>query len=73
MAGPTKPSPVSLVAVQSFVGDLDGRRVAFVQGEPVSPENPAVRKWPAMFTPQVYRHDVIARIEQATAAPGETR
>ncbi len=73
LAGPTKPTPASLVAVQSFVGDLDGRPVSFVRGEPVSPEHPAVRKWPAMFTPQTYRHDAIERIEQATAAPGEKR
>jgi hypothetical protein len=74
MAGaPTRPSPASFVAVQSFVGDLGGRPVSFVRGEPVSSEHPAVKKWPEMFAPQVYRHDIIERIEQATAAPGEKR
>lgn len=73
MAGSPKPSPVAFVAAQSFVGSLDGRRVEFQKGEPVSPDNPAVAKWPSMFTPQEYRHDAMARIEAATAAPGEKR
>lgn len=75
MAGPSKPSPspVAFVAAQSFVGNLDGRRVEFVKGEPVAAGNPAVAKWPSMFIPQEYRHERIERIEQATAAPGEKR
>ncbi len=75
MAYKTAPAPtvVTYIAVQSFVGNLDGRAVSFIKGEPVSADNPAVTRWPSMFTPQEYRHDAIARIEAATAAPGEKR
>jgi hypothetical protein len=79
MAGSPRPTPAAssgpttYVAVQSFVGNLGGRQVSFVKDEPVSADNPAVKRWPAMFTPQTFRHDAIDRIEQATAAPGEKR
>jgi hypothetical protein len=75
MAGTAKPTPAvnTVTAVQSFVGSLDGKRIDFQKGEPVPGDHPAVKKWPQLFTPQEYRHEVIERIEAATAAPGEKR
>lgn len=58
------------VVTESFVGTIDGREVEYHVGEIVGPSEPALRKWPKLFGPLVVRD---ARIEQATAAPGEKR
>jgi hypothetical protein len=69
--------PAPFVVLDSFVGQLDGVDVTYFQGEPVHPDDPAVRRWPHLFGPLVYPHPVKRasepRIEQATAAPGEKR
>lgn len=80
MAAPRKTTPQEpvsgiLVALQSFVGIIDGRSVTYVEGEPVRPGDPGVSRWPAMFGPLTFRAQPgpFTRVEQATAAPGEQR
>lgn len=78
-AAPVAPVPGALVALQSFTGRLGGRLVTYSEGEPVSSSDPAVRKWPDLFGPLAIREQgepfavMRPRVEQATAAPGETR
>ena len=63
----------TLIVLQSFIGkvkDGDEDRV-FREGENIRANDPAVKKWPAMFGEPRYMHD--KPVEQATAAPGEKR
>jgi hypothetical protein len=61
----------SLIVLQSFVGLVNGEERLFRQGESVRPSDPAVKKWPDFFGPAIFNEP--ARVEQATAAPGEKR
>jgi len=61
----------TLEALDSFVGNLNGKDIGFRKGEPVSADHPAVKKWPGLFAPVTIRH--AHTVEQATAAPGEKR
>lgn len=66
--------PLYYTVTDSLIGTLDGATVEYHKGEIVDAEDPAVRKWPHHFGPLVIRgHGAPAPIEQATAAPGETR
>lgn len=47
-----------LVALDSFIGKLDGRPVRFVRGDTVAADHPAVVRWPGLFGPQRIRHEV---------------
>ena len=60
-----------LIALQSFVGHDGKEERIFREGEPVRTNDPAVKKWPHLFGPA--RYSTLPKIEQATAAPGETR
>jgi hypothetical protein len=62
-----------LVALQSFQGEVDGESFAFRKDDPIEADHPAVAKWPELFGPIKFRFPVKARVEQATAAPGERR
>ena len=67
----TKAEAESLVVLESFVGLVDGEERIYRGGDLVRPSDPAVKKWPALFGPAVFPHEL--PIERATAAPGETR
>jgi hypothetical protein len=69
MAKSETPSGV-LVVLQSFVGKVGAADIFFRAGESIDANHPAVKKWPALFGPQILRH---GEVEQATAAPGEKR
>lgn len=60
----------TLVVLQSFVGRVGDEDRTFREGDLVRPTDPAVKKWPGMFGQIRYANE---RVEQATAAPGETR
>lgn len=61
--------PEALVVLESFVGSVKkGEEHMYRQGDLVRADDPAIKKWPHLFGPAKYR-----TIEQATAAPGETR
>jgi hypothetical protein len=66
----TKAAP--LIVLESFVGSLDGADVIFRKGDPIDPSHKAVKKWPQFFGEQPLRYEPPA-VEQATAAPGESR
>lgn len=61
----------TLVALQSFVGKVDGQERVFREGDLVRKSDPAVKKWPDLFGQPRFHNE--PRIEQATAAPGEKR
>lgn len=65
------PSDSSLIALESFVGTVDGEERMFRQGDLVRATDSAVKKWPKLFGPARYHNE--PRVEQATAAPGEKR
>jgi hypothetical protein len=74
MAKATEPSPAVLVIADSFIGDVGGEQLTFVKGALIEADHPAVRKWPERFVAPNLPYPVKrARIEQATAAPGEQR
>lgn len=58
---------------ESFVGSVGREDIDFRQGELVPAAHPAVSRWPSMFEPVSSRFDAPARVEQATAAPGQRR
>ena len=60
-----------VVALQSFIGRIDGVDRPIGEGDTLRVSDPAVRKWPSMFAPHRVTHE--ARVEQATAVPGEKR
>jgi hypothetical protein len=64
-------STETLVVKESFVGSLDGGKTdsMFREGEAISADHPAVKKWPEHFR----AHHLVHEVEQATAAPGERR
>lgn len=65
-----------LIAKQSFVGEVAGQHLDVRMGDLFEADHPAVAKWPDLFTPPALRFPVVrkaARVEQATAAPGEKR
>jgi hypothetical protein len=58
----------------TFVITLEGRDVEYHVGELVDADDPARKKVPEHFGPLVFKHRATApAVEQATAAPGETR
>jgi hypothetical protein len=65
------PEGKAVVVLESFIGNINGEEKLFRQGDIISPDNPAIKKWPHFFGQARYRHE--PPIEQATAAPGETR
>ena len=66
-----KEGPDTLVALESFVGQVDGKERVFRTGDLVRVSDPAVKKWPKLFgQPRLYNDPPV---EQATAAPGEQR
>ena len=60
---------------ESFTATIDGTIVVFRQGELVDFEHPVVQKYAHYFRTPAVDHPApkVARIEQATAAPGEKR
>ena len=64
------PKDETLVVLESFIGKVDGKEQMYRTGELIRCDDPAAKKWPEMFGPARVLHD---KIEQATAAPGETR
>jgi hypothetical protein len=67
----TRESAEPLVVLESFVGRIRDEDRFFRAGELIRLDDPAVKKWPKMFGPVIYRHD--PPVESATAAPGEKR
>ncbi len=61
----------TLSVIESFVGQIDGEERLFREGDLVRPDDPAVKKWPQFFG--IARLNVSAKVEHATAAPGESR
>jgi hypothetical protein len=62
--------PEFVICATSFVGSLKGRLVEVHEGEVLPADDPIARHWSAFFKEPA----ATARgIEQATAAPGETR
>ena len=68
-----KSPPSVLVALESFVGEINGERLSFSKGDAVEADHPIVKQVPHLFGPLVFRYPIRDRIEQATAAPGEKR
>ncbi len=64
--------PSLLVAREGFVGGLDGETIYINQGDLIEADHPIVKKWPDLFEPPLLKFPTRG-IEQATAAPGETR
>jgi hypothetical protein len=63
-----------MVALASFVGAVGSTEVNIREGWLFASDDPIVRKYPTLFGPVVVRVSVPgARVEQATAAPGEKR
>jgi hypothetical protein len=71
MAKTTQP-PI-LLALEAFVCEVDGERLAFNKGDAIEADHPAVKHNPHLFGPLVFKHPIRGRVEQATAAPGEKR
>jgi hypothetical protein len=72
MPARTATKPDVLVCTHSFVGFLKGVEVACREGEVLAADDPVVRNWPEFFMdPAGVRRS--SYVEQATAAPGETR
>lgn len=47
---------------------------AYLKGEVIAADDPALKRWPEYFEPLVVRpHFRSSHVEQATAAPGEKR
>ena len=61
----------TVVALASFVAGVDGKDVVVLEGEAHARSEAVVKKYPQLFTRSA--EPVAARIEQATAAPGEKR
>ena len=61
-----------MVASTAFIGAVGKTIVTVRTGDLFSSDDPAVKKWPQHFRPVSVRSSG-ARIEQATAAPGEKR
>jgi hypothetical protein len=61
----------------SFVATINGRDIEYHTGELVDADDPALKIVPEHFGEPVFKHRAItapaAPVEQATAAPGETR
>lgn len=70
---PKASTPAVLVALESFVCEVDGERLTFSQGDPIEADHPAVKANPHLFGPLEFRHPIRGQVEQATAAPGEKR
>ena len=70
-----QPTGTYLVALESFVGGLDGRVVEVFKGDIATADSDAARRWPDKFGELTVRFGKAADqgIEQATAAPGEKR
>jgi hypothetical protein len=63
-----------VVALSNFTGGIGGRDLRINAGDIFREDHPAVAKWPYAFKPMVVREDGPgARVEAATAAPGEKR
>lgn len=58
--------------IESFVGTVDGRDTEYHRGEVVAADDPGFQKHPNHFAPLVVR-ERRAKVEQATAGPGEKR
>lgn len=62
----------TFIAVQSGVAEIDGLPYVFVKDRTlVEAGHPLLEQCPAFFEPVATQHHY--RVEQATAAPGETR
>jgi len=61
----------TLVALESFIGRVGDEERIFRAGDNVRSTDPAVKKWPDKFRAATYPNE--PRVEQATAAPGESR
>jgi hypothetical protein len=72
-----KAEPATIYTVlDSFDGLVGGQTIHFRRGMPIEADHPAVKKWPDKFRPIHLPYPVRraeARVEQATAAPGEKR
>jgi hypothetical protein len=68
-----KTNPSVLTALEAFVCEVKGERLAFSKGDPIEADHPAVKQNPHLFGPLVFRHPTRGGVEQATAAPGEKR
>lgn len=67
---PNAPKPSVLVALSSFVGELDGERLPFTKGDIIEADHPFVRAHPELFGPIVYRHPIRERAEPAGKRSG---
>ena len=67
----TRESAEVLVVAESFIGRIGDEERFFRAGDLIRPNDPAVKKWPNLFRAATYPNE--ARVEQATAAPGEKR
>ena len=57
----------------TFVITVKGRDVEYHAGEVVDGDDPAYKLVPQHFGPLEFKHRTAKPVEQATAAPGETR
>jgi len=53
--------PAAYVVLESFGTEIDGVPVTYRKGEPVHPDDPALKKWPKAFGPLVFPHALSAR------------
>jgi len=53
--------PAAYVVLESFGTEIDGVPVTYRKGEPVHPDDPAVKRWPKAFGPLLFPHAHPAR------------
>lgn len=69
----TDPASV-VVALSSFDGAIGSTVIRVRQGDIFAADDPAVRKWPTLFSALTVRRTApTTRVESATAGPGEKR
>jgi len=70
---PKASQPTVLLALEAFECEVNGERLRFSKGDPIEADHPAVKHNPHLFGPLIFKHPLRAKVEQATAAPGEKR
>ena len=67
--------PAVYMVLDSFVVEIDGVPVSYRKGEPIHPEDRALRKWPKLFGPLVFPHPVrrAVSLAQPELRAGELR
>jgi len=75
MATKAAAQPQVMVALASFVGAVNGTDISVRAGDLFGADDPIITNWPELFGPAKLRTTGKARpvVEQATAAPGESR